>query len=154
MLKKIDIPPVWVLGLAIISYVLARYLPIYTFADLSSGWVGTVLSVGLVAAGISLVLWSAYWFRRKSTPIEPRRTPTTLIVDGPYRLSRNPIYSGMALVLLGLSVWFGAVSGFAAPVAFVVIITKRFIEPEEATLRKEFGDEAEGYIRATRRWLY
>ena len=60
----------------------------------------------------------------------------------------------MALVLLGLSVWFGAVSGFVAPVAFVVIITKRFIEPEEATLRKEFGDEAEDFIRATRRWLY
>jgi protein-S-isoprenylcysteine O-methyltransferase Ste14 len=60
----------------------------------------------------------------------------------------------MALVLLGLSIWFGAVSGLVAPVAFVLIITRRFIKPEEATLRKEFGAEAESYMRTTRRWFY
>ena len=154
MLKKIDIPPVWTLGFAIVSYLLARNLPIYSFDGLLSGWVGSALPIALVAAGILLVLWSALWFRRKSTTIEPHRTPTALIVEGPYRLSRNPIYSGMALVLLGLSIWFGAISGFVGPVGFVLIITKRFIEKEEAVLRREFGEQADSYLRATRQWLY
>lgn len=154
MLKKLDVPPVWALGLAIISYLLASFLPIFSFENLLSGWVSRALPLALIVGGFALALWSAFWFWRKSTAIEPRRTPTSLIVEGPYKLSRNPIYSGMALVLLGFSLLLGAVSGFVGPVGFVLIITKRFIENEEAVLRQEFGEAAETYIRATRQWLY
>lgn len=154
MLKKIDLPPVWALGSALVSYLLARYLPIYSFEGLLSGWVATALPVALVVAGFSLAVWAALWFRRKSTAIEPRRIPSALVVEGPYRLTRNPMYSGLALVLLGLSIWFGAVSGFVGPVGFVLIITKRFIEKEEAVLREEFGEAPDSYLRATRQWLY
>ncbi len=107
----------------------------------------------LVAAGIAMIGWSALWFYRKKTTIEPHHTPKTLIVEGPFRISRNPIYLGMLAILLGIVFAYGALSTVVLPGIFAIILTKRFILPEEALLIEQFGDEARRYLAATRRWL-
>ncbi len=107
----------------------------------------------LALAGLALIGWAALWFWRKKTTIEPHHAPTALIVEGPYRLSRNPIYLGLLAILTGAVVWLGTLSAVPVPVAFAAILSRRFIEPEEATLRRAFGSEAERYLTATRRWL-
>ena len=104
-------------------------------------------------AGFVLILWAALWFWRKRTTIEPHHDPSALIVEGPYRLSRNPIYLGMLAILTGAVLWQGALSPVPVPFAFAAILSRRFIEPEEAALRRAFGAEAERYLAATRRWL-
>ncbi len=152
MLKKFDLPPIWALGLAVLSYLLARFVPVYSIAHWFPGVAGWLVPLVIFDAGILLVFWSAFWFRRKATSIHPYSTPTSLIVEGPFRFSRNPIYSGMAVALTGLALWFGALSAFAGPVLFVWVIGKRFIEREEAALREQFGEEAVRYLKATRRW--
>ena len=147
MKKFPDLPPIWALAMAMLSWLLAGIFPVLLLPPLP-------LAATLVGAGgLTLILWSAFWFRRKQTSIEPHHTPTALIVEGPYRLSRNPIYLGMALILAGLALWFGAVSSWLPVLAFPVIITRRFIDREEAALRAAFGSEAEDYLTRTGRWL-
>ncbi|MFQ5624615.1 MAG: methyltransferase [Paracoccaceae bacterium] len=152
MFKSFDIPPVWALFWALASYVLARFLPVVAFGDAMPGFIGVGGSFLIAVAGFWLVVWSALWFRRKSTPIEPGQVPRALIVEGPYRLSRNPIYTGMTLILFGFALWLGAASAFVGPAGFVWVVTRRFILREEAALRHTFGEKADAYIRSSRRW--
>lgn len=139
-----DLPPVWALAAAAASWALARWLPLVA---LPSG-MGRVF----IVAGLGLIVWAAIWFRRKRTPIEPHHVPRALIVEGPYRINRNPIYTGLTLILIGWALALGALSALVPALAFPVIITARFVRGEEAVLRTAFGAEAERYIAATRRW--
>jgi protein-S-isoprenylcysteine O-methyltransferase Ste14 len=141
-----DAPPVWALGMILLSGLLARYAPLAGFR------VPIWLPVALIAAGFALMIWTAVRFRRKATPIMPREAPTALIADGPFRINRNPIYTGMTLVILGAALWFGGLSGLLPVAAFPVIVTRRFILGEEAGLRRAFGPAAEEFFRRTRRW--
>lgn len=113
----------------------------------------SIVGWGLFAVGLVLIGWSAFWFWRRNTTIEPHHVPKTLIVEGPYQLSRNPIYLGMATILAGVIVWLGQLLCLALVPLFIMVMNRRFIIPEEATLRATFGDEAEIYLQATRRWL-
>lgn len=144
-----DLPPVWlVMGLGL-AWVMATYLPLVRLF----GPVLQAVGIMLALAGFGLILWAALWFWRKQTTIEPHHEPRRLIVEGPYRLSRNPIYLGMLAILTGAVLWHGALSPLPLPFAFATIMTRRFILPEEAALTRLFGAEAQAYLAATRRWL-
>lgn len=140
-----DLPPVWMLAAALLSWILARALPLV-------GFPGAVLGPVIGSVGSLVILWSAWWFWRKGTPIEPGHRPRALIVEGPYRLNRNPIYSGMVAMLTGFAIWLGALSAFLPVLAFAMLIDRRFVRDEEAGLRAAFGPQAEAYFLASRRW--
>lgn len=144
-----DLPPVWLLlGLGV-AWLLAEALPLVRL--FGPVWQG--VGVLLALAGLGVIGWAGVWFWRKGTSIEPHHRPARLIVEGPFRLSRNPIYLGMLAVLIGAVLWHGAFSGLPVPVAFAAILERRFIEPEEAALRRAFGAAAEDYFHRTRRWV-
>lgn len=145
-MKHIDIPPFWAAACAFIAWFLAKVLPVYEFN--LSGWLTGVI----VGGGLYMVLWSAVWFWKRKTTIEPRHTPKALIVEGPYKINRNPIYSGMTVILLGIALWLGAITAIFPVLAYPWIISRRFIRGEEDTLRDAFGDEAESYFAKSRRW--
>lgn len=140
-----DLPPIWALGAATLSWALARFLPVLRF---DWPWVSGVI----FWTGLGLILWSAVLFWKNKTPIEPNHTPRALITEGPYRLNRNPIYTGLSVLLLGYALGQGALSALIPVIAFPCVITARFISREEDALRKAFGDEAERWIEGTRRW--
>lgn len=142
-----DLPPVWALGVFLGQMALAWLWPLAPLG----GWV-PIPGWWLVATGFGLAGWAALWFWRKKTRIEPRMVPKALIVEGPYRLNRNPIYTGMTLALLGTGLLSGALSALLLVAVFPPLITKRFILAEEAGLRATFGGEADRYIGRTRRW--
>ena len=143
-----DLPPVWALGFAAGQGVLAAVLPL---VRLDPGW-AVPAGWTTVALGFGLMVWSAWWFRRKRTTIEPRERPTALIVEGPYRINRNPIYTGMAVALIGIGFMLGALSAVLLALLYPFVIDRRFVRGEEAVLREAFGAEAEAYFAATRRW--
>ncbi|SHI61345.1 methyltransferase family protein [Wenxinia saemankumensis] len=143
-----DLPPVWALGTLALQWALARWLPVVRLEAPSAALAGWLF----VALGLALILWSALWFRRQATPIMPRETPRRLIAAGPFRLNRNPIYTGMALALAGTGLLLGALGAILAVLPFLWIIDRRFVRGEEAGLRAAFGAEAERYIAQTRRW--
>lgn len=144
-----DLPPVWLLGALAAAWTIDRGLPLVQ----AFGPAYHVAGGLLMLAGLALIGWSAWWFWSKRTTIEPHHTPTELIVEGPYRLSRNPIYLALLAILVGYVLRLGSLGPLLLPVAFYWILTRRFIEPEEATLRRVFGAEAHRYLARTRRWI-
>ncbi|MEO1013912.1 MAG: isoprenylcysteine carboxylmethyltransferase family protein [Pseudomonadota bacterium] len=107
------------------------------------------------AAGLAIDLTSvAAFFRRKTTvnPMTPEKT-RRLVVDGFYRFSRNPMYLGMLLMLIGWALWLGHPFGFAGPALFIWLINEMQIKPEERALEEIFGEEYLAYKARVRRWI-
>ena len=110
---------------------------------------------GLVIAlsGFSIMTWGWYLFRKTGTALRPTDKPTTLVVSGPYQFTRNPMYLGMVIILLGLASYVGTLPIFIAPLAFLITINKVFIPHEEKTLEKIFGKKYLNYKSRVRQWL-
>jgi protein-S-isoprenylcysteine O-methyltransferase Ste14 len=84
----------------------------------------------------------------------PTNLPTTTIVDtGPYRFTRNPIYLGMVLGLIGLAIALNSLWLLLTLVPFAVVIRYGVIAREEAYLERKFGDVYRRYRARVRRWL-
>ncbi len=114
-----------------------------------------VLAVLSAAAGIALALAGIGTFRRADTtihPTHPERT-STLVTTGVYRLSRNPMYLGLALVLCGWAAWLSNLAAAALVTVFVVYMNRYQIVPEERALCERFGNRYEAYRDSVRRWL-
>ncbi|MDP1681430.1 MAG: isoprenylcysteine carboxylmethyltransferase family protein [Burkholderiales bacterium] len=107
----------------------------------------------LIATGMLMNLWSAWWFRKNQTTIDPRGNAIYLAQEGLYRVSRNPMYLGMLITLLGVSIYLGSLISFLAPPLFVWIVTVRFIGQEEQALLDCFGYEYIQYQSRVRRWI-
>lgn len=106
-----------------------------------------------MVVGVCLVLWVNVKFRRAGTPIKPFEVSTALVVDGPFRVTRNPIYLGMVLFLFGVAMLLGSVTPILVVPLFALVIDRRFVRMEEAMLAKAFGPSYDAYKDRVRRWL-
>ena len=113
----------------------------------------TYLGVVPILLGVLLVLIAAGLFRLRKTTINPFGEPSMVVQDGFYRFSRNPMYLGMLLVLVGIGVWLGNVMSFLLAPAFALIMTRWYIVREEHLLEARFGDQYRAYRQRVRRWL-
>jgi len=143
------VPPVWAGFTLGLQYALWRLLP---GPRLVGEWWPSV-GLGLVGVGLVLILYCAGLFHRSGTPIEPGRVSESLIIRGPYRWSRNPIYASMFVVLVGTAVWFGNATAFLPLVGFLWIISSQFVTLEEQMLIDRFGEEYHEYRSRVRRWF-
>jgi protein-S-isoprenylcysteine O-methyltransferase Ste14 len=110
-------------------------------------------AVGLLGVGCSLL--GVVSFRRARTTVNPLNpgAATALVVSGVYRFTRNPMYLGFLLVLLGEVIWLGSLLALAAAPAFVIYLNRCQIAPEEYALRERFGAEFNAYTARVPRWL-
>jgi protein-S-isoprenylcysteine O-methyltransferase Ste14 len=114
----------------------------------AAGWL-------LIAAGIALYFACAFWgfaVRGQGTPL-PADPPKKLVVEGPYRVVRNPMYWSVALVVLGEAAVFHSVALLDLAAVFFVCVSLFVLFFEEPALRGKFGAEYEEYCRQTPRWL-
>jgi protein-S-isoprenylcysteine O-methyltransferase Ste14 len=107
----------------------------------------------LIAMGLGLAIWAFRTFTRAGTNIPTSRPATTVVDWGPYRVSRNPIYSGMVLLLLGVGVMVDGIWTVAMAVPFILTIRQAVIAREERYLEAKFGDPYRAYKRRVRRWI-
>jgi protein-S-isoprenylcysteine O-methyltransferase Ste14 len=143
-----DIPPLYFLLCLAIEVAIA-VAPGSQFVYYPYDYIGAILApAGLVIAALALVE-----FRRAGTTRHPHESPSALVTTGPYRFSRNPMYFGLFLILLGAAFALQRLLGFLVPFVFSWIVSRRFIEPEEERLQAAFGAEYEAYLSRTRRWL-
>ena len=120
-----------------------------SFPDIFRIWGGITL---LVLAGVFAA--SAFWvLHRNRTPFNPFRATTQIVQKGAFRISRNPMYLSLALLLAGTALLVNAFSFVIATILFVVIISRGVIQPEERYLEEKFGNEYRGYAEKVRRWL-
>lgn len=117
------------------------------------GAAGRLIGPVLVGTGLALMGAAILQMARHRTTVIPRRDPSALVTAGVFSLSRNPIYLGDALILLGAILWLDA--GLALPLvaSFVWLIQTRFIRDEEARLTLAFGPEFDLWAARTRRWF-
>lgn len=125
-----------------------------------SPWFGQPLSdilfaFGLLvlAAGIALFAMAIATMRRARTAIDPRKAPDHLVTGGPFAISRNPIYLGDTLIVVGLGLVFQI--GWLVLTALVAaaFTTRLAIAPEEKIMAERFGKRYRDYARRVRRWL-
>ena len=117
------------------------------------GWPWNLAGFVPVVLG-GLVIWlSMSTLSRHNTSAEPFQAPTSLVTVGTFRMSRNPMYLGATLMLLGIAVALGTVTPLLVPPLYVSVMELRIIRPEEAVLRERFGEEYGRYRAGVRRWL-
>ena len=112
------------------------------------------LGIVLTVAGFGPPVWAAVQFRRANTEFNPTSpTNRALVTDGPYRLTRNPMYLGLVVITAGIAIWVGAWPMALAPAAVFATANWVHIPFEEAKMRRRFGEAFEAYARQVRRWL-
>lgn len=142
------IPPVYFLLTLIIMLVLARYAPMSHLIYVPLRVFGGLL----ILTGFAITAGSAYSFKHAGTPIKPFELPSKLVTDGLYRYSRNPMYLGMIIMLVGTWITLGKLSPVTVIPVFFLIIQEGFIKYEEAFLEEKFGDAYLDYKNRVWRW--
>lgn len=147
--KRRLIPPVYFFSALVLMVALHWALPIARIVAPPLSYIGVVL----VAAGMWLGGHAFRGFSKAGTPVVPFERSTTLVTNGSYRLTRNPMYVGMVLILAGIALLLGTVGPWLPIPAFVWIIRSRFILGEERFLEELFGQQYLAYKSRVRRWL-
>jgi protein-S-isoprenylcysteine O-methyltransferase Ste14 len=142
-------PPVYLLAAISAMVALHFYSPGKQILDAPWRWMGAVP----IIAGLALVLWVAAVFRRRKTTIKPGDVSSSLVTDGPFRVSRNPIYLGMTSVLVGTAIALGSLVPWLVVPVFVVLVGYNVIPVEEAMLAEAFGQSYVDYQAKVRRWI-
>ena len=117
--------------------------------------IGTPQIAGLMVAtlGALLVVWCVLTFvaNGKGTPA-PFDPPRRLVVSGPYRYMRNPMYFGAGLAISGAALFYQSILLLAYASAFLLFFHVFVVFFEEPALQRTFGDDYESYSRQVRRW--
>jgi len=112
-----------------------------------------LLGLPLFLFGAHVALRAKREFRAAGTPMSPAAVPNTLHRDGYFRRSRNPMYLGITVGLLGFAILWSALWNFVFPPLFAVVVDLFYIRREEKTLSKTFGASYEDYRAQVRRWI-
>ena len=142
-------PPAYLLLAVVLMACLHVLVPVRRIIPAPYRYLGLMA----VAAGVLLVVSVATMFRRAGTTIRPFETSSVLVVRGPYRFTRNPIYLGMVCALVGVALLAGSLTPFLVIPAFAYLIDRRFIQAEEAMLEQTFGSRYVDYKAGVRRWI-
>jgi protein-S-isoprenylcysteine O-methyltransferase Ste14 len=112
-------------------------------------------AVVVLLLGIMIAVAGVVQFRRARTTVNPLApvNASAIVASGVYRLSRNPMYLGMALALCSLALWWASAAGGVLVLLFCLYLTQFQIKPEERALLAKFGQPYAAYLRQVRRWL-
>ena len=149
-MKYLDIPPFWLIAALSLAWILGQFFDSGFSLDFP---MVQMLGGMLVGGGIILIALATIEFFKHKTTIIPHKTAERLITQGIFKRSRNPLYVGDALILLGLILRWDSVLSLSLLPIFVWVIEKRFILPEEDRLRRKFRVEFARYLTQTRRWI-
>ncbi len=142
-------PPLIYAGVFVVAFLLEKIFPAFILPKTVSR-IGAVLCV---AIWVLLTAWSIAQFRRVRTSVVPTKPATALVVSGPYRFSRNPLYVGFTFLYLGLALFFRLSWGLILLPILIGIIQSYVILREERYLEEKFGAAYLAYKARVRRWI-
>ena len=149
-MKSLNItPPVYLL-LAIVAMALLHFLfpgiKVIVFP-----W--NLFGVLPLALGAIINLVADKSFKEHATTVKPLEDSTSLITNGVFGITRNPMYLGFVLILLGIAILFGSLTPYVVVLVFVIFIDAVFIKYEEKKLEGTFGQAWLDYRKKVRRWI-
>lgn len=144
-------PPVVALVVGGAMWLVAEATPRSTELLPAGRWVGGAFA----AAGIGLMVLAGMQFWRARTTVNPMRPhrSSRLVVSGVYRFTRNPMYIGDLLLLVGWAFFLAAPVALVLPAVFVLYMNRFQIGPEERTLLSLWGPAYGDYLKKVRRWI-
>ena len=142
-------PPVVTLFFGLCIYSSQEYFPEYNLKFL------TIVSYIFYFAGLSILILAVSLFKKQNTTINPIKIENAsfLVTSGIFEYSRNPMYLGMVLILLGLALMFNLIGGTLFTLLFTIYITKFQIRPEEEVMERLFREDFLRYKQNVRMWL-
>lgn len=144
------VPPLYFLAGLIIMIVLHSFAPIGHWLHYPWRYIGIIL----LAAGVFLSVGSGMLFRRLGTNPQPGTRANLIVTKGPFRYTRNPMYLGLIITLVGTSILLGTISPlFVIPIVFLILHTQ-FVLREEKWMEEWFGQPYVDYKNKTPRWLF
>ena len=149
-MKSENVMPTTYLLIAIVMMVALHFS--FPVARIIPPW-WNLLGIIPLALGVIINLIADRAFHKADTTVKPFKASIALITEGVFRMSRNPMYLGFVLVLLGIAVLMRSLTPYVIVLAFAILMDRMYIRVEERMLAEEFGTEWEGYKRSTRRWL-
>ncbi|MBO9999410.1 MAG: isoprenylcysteine carboxylmethyltransferase family protein [Cyanobacteria bacterium SID2] len=147
-MKKIIPPVLFVICIAIMVG-LRLVFPRMQFLTLPIDLIGIlpfILGLGIAKHGSDI-------FEKTGTNIETFNDPDILVTDGLYQMSRNPMYLGFLIALLGVAIILGNFLSLVVVIGFFIVTDRWYIQFEEAAMSKKFGEQYAAYKLKTRRWL-
>ncbi|MDH2242863.1 isoprenylcysteine carboxylmethyltransferase family protein [Pseudomonas sp. GD03909] len=141
-------PVIYVLFLAA-AWLLEWLIPIALLQNLWTHYIGW----GLIDAGVLLMLWAGLLMLWRKTTVNPYGKPARLLEEGPFRISRNPIYLADSLIYCGIALLWGSLWPWLLLPAVVISMQRGVIVHEERLLTQLFGDDYRRYCGRVRRWL-
>jgi protein-S-isoprenylcysteine O-methyltransferase Ste14 len=147
--KRKVIPPVYLLLAFGLMEALHYLAPLGRFIEPPYSYLGAVP----LLAGLFMSATAAGSFRKAGTPVVPFEPSTVLVTSGFFRYTRNPMYLGMVLMLVGVALLLGSLGPLVVIPVFVWIIQSNFIRGEEQFLEDIFGEQYLSYKRKVRRWI-
>ncbi len=147
---RVIAPPPLLYLVALVAIVLLHwYWPITLLPAALAAW----LAIVMVVLGLAMNIWGAYTMRQARTAINPYRPASTIVDTGPFRFSRNPLYVGADLFLLGLASWLNSLWGIPVFVLVLIAVHYGVILREERYLEGQFGEAYRQYRQRVRRYI-
>ncbi len=143
------LPPTYLLFALLAMIALHFVLPITKV--IPSPW--NMIGVIFLLVGIDVALIAEGLFRRYKTTVRPFEVSSVLVTDGLYRISRNPMYLGFMLALIGVAILLGSLTPMLVIPIFLVLIEMNFIRTEERMLAEKFGQDWLDYTTRVGRWI-
>ena len=148
----LKVPPVaQVIITAAAMYGVSKMVPALTFSLNGS----TALAMALGVMGLSLGIMGVTQFRIAQTTPNPQALEqvSSLVTSGIYQYSRNPMYVGLVLILLGWAFYLSHLLAFVLLPIFILYMTRFQIQPEEQMMARKFGKTYQDYLNKVRRWI-
>ncbi|MBF0559343.1 MAG: isoprenylcysteine carboxylmethyltransferase family protein [Nitrospirae bacterium] len=142
-------PPIIAIVLTLLAASLHWGLHIGETVWFSMPWAGVLLGI----AGFLVMMWAWSLFKQQDLALCPTAKTEHITTKGPFRFTRNPMYLGMVLIMLGLSLYFGTLPFYISATVFFAVLNIVFCPYEENKLAEAFGDEYMHYRTRVRRWL-
>ncbi len=142
-------PPLIFLTLLLFAYGIEQYLPL----NMGQSPLLNIVSIGAIVIGLGTIIHVGIMFWQAKTCIEPWKPTSTIITGGLYAYSRNPIYTGLCFVQIGLGLYLNSLWVVLSFLPAATLINYLVIHKEEHYLEQKFGDEYLDYKQRVRRWL-
>lgn len=133
--------------------ILAASVQVLTPAGEAHVFSSLPVGAAAVTGGFLVMMWAWRQFRQRRLAICPTAKTDSLITGGIYRYTRNPMYLGMIMMMLGTAALVGTIPFYLAAVMYFLIMNQTFCRYEEDKLADAFGDEYESYRAEVRRWV-